>query len=90
MTELEEIKIRIRTLSWEAGIEILSEYISRNPDDDEALTARGMKYWGAGRRALALNDYLSAISVNPDSKARQAYKASLEILDYRNKDLYNP
>ena len=39
---------------------------------------------------LAINDYLEAIRINPDSKARQALQATNDILDYYNKDLYNP
>lgn len=88
---LEELRKRVGdAASQEDAIAILSEYIAANPDCDEALTLRGMKYWGAGERALALNDYLAAIRINPESRARLALKASEEILDYRNKDLYNP
>lgn len=76
--------------SQEEAIRILSVFIESHPDSDEAYTLRGMKYWGAGKRSLAINDYLTAIRLNPDSRARHALQASQEILDYRNKDLYNP
>ena len=72
------------------AINILTEYIAAHPESDEALTLRGMKYWGLGKRSLAINDYLAAIDINPRSKARMALQAANEILDYRNKDLYNP
>lgn len=42
------------------------------------------------KRSLAINDYLAAIRLNPSSRANEALKAANEILDYRNKDLYNP
>lgn len=87
---LQELKTNIRTLSFEAAITQLSLYIDANPHDDEAFTLRGMKYWGAGKRSLAINDYLAAVRINPESRATLALKASIEILDYRNKDLYNP
>ncbi|MDE7381148.1 MAG: tetratricopeptide repeat protein [Muribaculaceae bacterium] len=88
---LSEIKEKINTsLSSEEGIQMLTEYIEQNPKDDEALTLRGMKYWGLGQRANAINDYLKAIEINPESKAKLALKATNEILDYYNKDLYNP
>ena len=87
---LEEIRDIIKTLSYDYGIEILTDYISSHPEDDEALTARGIKHWGAGKRSLAINDYLSAIAINPDSRAKQALEAANSILNYRNKDLYNP
>lgn len=68
----------------------LTEYLTAHPDDDEALTLRGIKYWSAGKRSLAINDYLAAIRINPESRAKEALNAANEILDYRNKDLYNP
>lgn len=90
MKTLNEVRNRIKTETYDSAISILSEFIDRNPENDEALTLRGLKHWGAGKRALAINDYLAAIAINPDSKAVEALSAANGILDYRNKDLYNP
>ena len=90
MTRLEEIKQKAPQLTSEQLIDLYSDYIGQNPRDDEALTARGLVYWGMGRRSDAINDYLAAIEINPDSKARLALKAANDILDYYNKDMYNP
>ncbi len=87
---LNELKTQIKGMGTDEAIEALSRYISTHPEDDEALTLRGMKYWGAGKRSQSLNDYLAAIKINPESRAKQALQAATEILDYRNKDLYNP
>ena len=88
---LDEIKTAIRDGKYaDDGIEALTEFIAAHPDDDEALTTRGMRHWSRGDRAAAINDYLAAIRINPDSKAKMALKATNEILDYYNKDLYNP
>ena len=87
---IENLKAEIRTASQDEAIAIITRYLELHPYSDEALTMRGMKYWGAGKRSLALNDYLATIKINPDSRARFALQASQEILDYRNKDLYNP
>lgn len=84
------IREAVKGLLPEEAIAKLSAYIANHPDDDEALTLRGIKYWSSGQRALAIKDYLAAIRINPDSKAAEALKAANEILDYRNKDLYNP
>lgn len=91
MESIESLRLEIKQApSQEAAIEILSVYIASHPESDEALTMRGMKYWGAGKRSLAINDYLAAIRINPESRARLALQASRDILDYYNKDLYNP
>lgn len=49
----------------------------------ETYTAR----WGDIRQAL--NNYLMAIELNPDSPAQTAYNAQIKILDFYNKDMYN-
>lgn len=71
-------------------VALISAFIADHPADDEALTLRGMKYWSLGERSNAINDYLAAIRLNPQSKAVMALKAANEILDFRNNDLYNP
>lgn len=91
MESLETIKQQIHDgLPTDAAIKLLTEYIEENPTSDEALTLRGMRHWSNGNRACAINDYLAAIEINPESKAKLALKATNEILDYYNKDLYNP
>lgn len=85
-----ELRAKIKGLDQETAIKEISEYINLHPDDDRALTLRGMKHWGAGHRSLAIGDYLAALRINPRSSASEALKATNEILDYRNKDLYNP
>lgn len=87
---MEKLREQIKGLGTEEAIEVLSRHIADHPEDDEALTLRGLKYWSAGKRSEAIGDYLAAIRINPDSRARQALQAANDILDYYNKDLYNP
>lgn len=84
------LKEKIKAASCEDAIRMLDEYIAANPGDDDALTIRGLRYWSAGKRSKAINDYLEAIRINPESRAREALRAANEILDYYNKDLLNP
>lgn len=87
------MKEKLKGLTGQEAVEWLTEYIDSHPDAadlDEAYTLRGMKYWGMQKRSAAINDYLAAIRINPESKAVQALRAANEILDYYNKDLYNP
>lgn len=90
MNSIESLRAQIKGLEPTAAIAVIDEYLKANPDSDEALTLRGLRHWSAGDRAEAINDYLAAIHLNPESPAREALRAANEILDYRNKDLYNP
>lgn len=90
MKTAEELKKEMKGMTPEEAVAHLSVYLKENPRDDGALTLRGIKYWSLGRRADAINDYLAALEINPESKAKQAMQATYDILDYYNKDLYNP
>ncbi len=68
----------------------LSERLSKNRDDEEALIERGRLFWALGKRSDAINDYLAAQRINPQGKAKQLLKATYDILNFYNKDLYNP
>lgn len=85
-----ELQEKISLMPYEDAIELLTDIINKNPQSTDALTLRGMKYFGAGRRSAAINDYLAALRIDPNCKARLALQSANEILDYYNKDLYNP
>ena len=80
----------IKTLPPKEAIIILDKFISLYPENDEALTLRGLRHWALNHRREAINDYLAAIEINPDSKAKMALRMANEVLDYYNKDLLNP
>ena len=42
-----------------------------------------------GNWQMAMNGYLEALQLNPDSPARQALDIANEILAFYNKDMYN-
>ena len=50
---------------------------------------KGNAYRKLGETRLALNSYLEAIAINPDSPAQSAYNMMIQILDFYNKDMYN-
>ena len=68
---------------------LLDEYIKKNEADDEAYYLRGNAYRKIGDIRQALNNYLTAMELNPDSPAQTAYNAQIKILDFYNKDMYN-
>jgi hypothetical protein len=53
----DNIRESIKGLGSDEAIEILSAYLSSHPDDEEALTLRGIKYWSAGKRSLAIGGH---------------------------------
>ena len=88
---MESLKEQIRLLGADDAIALLDKWIAEHPEDVEAYTLRGMKHFGAGHRSAAIGDYLTALRLDPDNaRARQALDYANSILDYYNKDLYNP
>ncbi|MDE7418880.1 MAG: hypothetical protein K2N35_01575 [Muribaculaceae bacterium] len=73
-----------------ARLQSLSERLQSNPEDESALIERGRLHWSLGHRSEAINDYLAAQKINPEGNAKELLKATYEILNFYNKDLYNP
>ncbi len=71
-------------------LQVLSDRLAAEGHDEAALLERGRLYWALGKRSEAINDYLAAQRINPDGNAKELLKATYEILNYYNKDLYNP
>ena len=81
---------KIKTLPAKEAIEYLSGIIDTDPLNEEAFTLRGKAHWSLNHRKEAINDYLTAIKINPQSKASILLEYANSILDYYNKDLLNP
>lgn len=87
---MESIKKLIFEGSTQEAIRRLDEYITKYPDEDEAWFLRGNAYRKEENFQQALNNYLKAIELNPDSPAVQAHNMLIKILNYYNKETYNP
>ena len=57
--------------------------------DDTLFYLLGNAWRKKGNWQMAMNNYLEAIQLNPDSPARQALDIANEILAFYNKDMYN-
>ncbi|MCR5434215.1 MAG: tetratricopeptide repeat protein [Bacteroidaceae bacterium] len=68
--------------SKETGVE--------STETDTVLYRRGNEYRRQGNWKRALECYAEAISLNPESPAVQARELLLDILNFRNPDMYNP
>lgn len=90
MEQLNTIKELINQGNVEQAILRLDEMLQTDfPDKDEAYYLRGNAYRKQGNWQLALNSYRSAIELNPQSPASQAYNMAMDILNFYNKDMYN-
>ena len=86
---MDTIKQLIDENKTDEAIRLLTEYIEKYPKNDEAYFLLGNAYRKLGEIRLALNNYLTAVELNPDSPAKTAYDAQIRILDFYNKDMYN-
>ena len=74
----------------EEAIRLLEEYVSSAPvPSDRAYYLLGNAYRKKGDWQGAINNYLEAMEINPDSPAKNAYSIANDILDFYNKDMYN-
>lgn len=74
----------------ESQIEALTIRINAMPRVAENYFERGKLYWRLGKRAQAITDFNTAVSLDPNSPAAEYLKMANEILDFYNHDLYNP
>ncbi len=56
----------------------------------EELYKKGNEYRQQGNWQMAINHYLEAIALDPDSPAVEAKKMLDDILNFYHKDYYNP
>lgn len=86
---METIKQLITDGKTNEAIRLLDEYIEKNASSDEAFYLRGNAYRKEGNIRMALNNYLTAMDLNPDSPARIAHNQLISILNFYNKDMFN-
>lgn len=90
MDQLKTIKELISQGDIEKALQALDEFLRTEPvGKDEAYYLMGNAYRKLGDWQKALNNYQSAIELNPDSPALQARKMVMDILNFYNKDMYN-
>ena len=88
------MKERIRNLlSTERADEAIAELdafrSAGGSMDDELFYLLGNAWRKKGNWQMAMNNYLEAVHLNPESPAQQALDIANEILDFYNKDMYN-
>lgn len=86
---MENIKKLISEGKTDEALHLLDQLIEKNSSSDEAYYLRGNAYRKKGEIRLALNNYLTAMELNPDSPAYVAHKQMIAIMDFYNKDMFN-
>lgn len=85
-----DIRKLIEANNIEGAISALNDYIVTNPNSDEAYYLLGNMYRKSNDWRNAIKNYCEAIELNPDSPAKEAYEACIEVLNFYNTDLFNP
>ena len=88
--QIENIKTLINNNSLSDAIEQLDALIEQDKTNDELFLLRGNAYRKLNNWKNAISDYCKAMDINPKSDAVQAYQAAQDIMNFFNKDLYNP
>lgn len=70
-------------------IDYLQSILLETPLSDEAYFLLGNAYRKQEKMGEAMNAFLSAIEINPESPAKQAYEMLAEIMKFYHKDRYN-
>lgn len=80
----------VKQIDTEVAFTLLDELAEKYENSDSVYVVRGRLYWSLNKRKEAINDYLKALTINPQSEAKKWLEFSYNILDYYNKDLLNP
>jgi len=64
--------------------------LAETPDRAWALYMKGRIAWKRGQKSRAISFYAEAAGLEPDSEAATALEQARQVMDFYNKDLYNP
>lgn len=94
MTSVEDIKSLLSADRTAEAVAAADELLAcdgvSTGDRAVAYYLRGNACRKQGNWRMAMNSYLEAKELDPDGPAAMAYDHVLEILEFFNKDLYNP
>lgn len=86
----ERVQALLDAYEVDDAITLLDGYrTSGGPMDDMLFYMLGNAWRKKGNWQMAINNYLQAVHLNPESPAQQALDIANEILDFYNKDMYN-
>ncbi len=94
MKTIQEIKDMLSRSEGEEALRAANEIVESKDVSKQTLAnayyLRGNAYRQNGNVRMALNSYLESMDLDPDGPAAEAYRHIQELLDFYNKDYYNP
>ena len=94
MKTIQEIKEMLSRSEGQEALDAANEIVENKTVSRETLAnayyLRGNAYRQQGNVRMALNSYLESMDLDPDGPAAEAYRHLQELLDFYNKDYYNP
>lgn len=94
MKTIQEIKDMLSRSEGDEALNAANEIVKDKATNREKLAMayylRGNAYRQQGNVRMALNSYLESMELDPDGPAAEAYRHIQELLDFYNKDYYNP
>ena len=86
----EQLRIVLEQSRADEAIAAMESYRSGGGEmNDRLFYLLGNAWRKKGNWQMAINNYLEAIDLNPESPAKQALEIAGEILAFYNKDMYN-
>ncbi|MBP5457949.1 MAG: tetratricopeptide repeat protein [Paludibacteraceae bacterium] len=89
MKELSELKEALHEGNVADVVSQLESYVSLHKDSAEAYFLLGNAYRKMENWEMALNNYQIAMDMDPEGPASLAYNATIEVLEFFNKDMFN-
>ncbi len=87
---VEDIQLALNNQDADKAIDIANNLIAiKEAPLDRIYYLLGNAHRKKGDWQNAINNYLEAIAINPESPAKEAYMMANDILDFFNKDMYN-
>ena len=86
----EEVRALLEADRCDDAIALLDSFRGEGGEMDATLFyLLGNAWRKKGNWKMAIDNYLEAIAINPESPARQALEIANDILAFFNKDMYN-
>lgn len=86
---VEDIQKCLDNEKAQEAIDVSLRILEEDKTNDRVYYLLGNAYRKMGDWQNAINNYLQAMELNPESPARQAYEMANDILNFFNKDMYN-